>query len=64
MPKDDNNLPPVDRVVLRLRNGKRRVIDPADVYFLDASRGDTRVRMRGKKELIDVRRLDEIVAKT
>ena len=34
------------RVVLHLSDGERRVVDPADVYYLEAQDEDTLVRMR------------------
>jgi DNA-binding LytR/AlgR family response regulator len=50
----------LDRVLLHLRRGPRvvkRVVNPADVYFLEADGGDTLVRLRGARRLRDVRRL-------
>lgn len=60
MPERDTSGARLDRVVLHLRDGVRRVVDPSDVFVLDASGGDTRVRLRSKAELVDVRRLDAL----
>jgi two-component system LytT family response regulator/two-component system response regulator LytT len=57
MPKTDI---PIDRILIRARDGVRIAIDPASIYYLDAERGDTLVRRRGAAELVDVRRLEEI----
>ncbi|MGB5162903.1 MAG: hypothetical protein WBO69_06685 [Thermoanaerobaculia bacterium] len=35
----------LDRVVLHLDDGLRQVVDPADVYYLEARDEDTRVRL-------------------
>ncbi len=55
----------VDRILLNVADGPRlvrRVIDPADVYFLEAERGDTLVRLRRAERLRDARRLSEVLA--
>jgi len=45
----------LDRVVLHLGDGERRVVDPADVYYLEAQDDDTRVRLRSARPLVDMR---------
>ena len=47
----------LDRVVLHLGDGERRVVDPADVYYLEAQDEDTRVRLRSARPLVDMRPL-------
>ena len=51
----------LDRVVLHLGDGERRVVDPADVYFLEAQDEDTRVRLRSARPLVDMRPLRKLV---
>jgi len=53
---------PVDRVLLHLAASRRLVVEPDDVYILEADGVDTIVRRRSKRTLRDVRRLAEIVA--
>ena len=45
----------LDRVVLHLGDGERRVVDPADVYYLEAQGEDTQVRLRSARPLVDMR---------
>ncbi len=47
------------RVLLHLASGERRPVDPADVYLLEAARGETKVRTRSRRSLTDVRPLGE-----
>jgi DNA-binding LytR/AlgR family response regulator len=49
------------RVVLHLPDGRRRLLDPDDVYYLEAEGDDTLVRLRAAAPLRDVRRLGEIL---
>ena len=49
-----------DRVLLQLGPGERRLLDPADVYFLEAEDEDTRVRLRSRTLLTDTRPLGEL----
>jgi DNA-binding LytR/AlgR family response regulator len=51
-----------DRFALHLSRDRRRLVDPADVYFLEAEGATTRVRLRGARALRDVRRLPELLA--
>ncbi len=49
-----------ERTLLHLGDGLRRAVDPADIYFLEAVRDETRVRLRASKALMDVRSLGVI----
>lgn len=51
------------RILLRHADGTRTPVDPAEVYLLEAQGGDTRVRTRSAKVLVDVRHLGELVAR-
>ena len=51
----------LDRVVLHLGDGERRVVDPADVYYLEAQDDDTLVRLRSARPLVDMRPIRELV---
>jgi len=48
--------------LVHLPDGRRRVTELADVYYLEASGGDTLLRLRGRQRLRDVRRLAELEA--
>lgn len=52
---------PLDRVLLHLKDSRRVVIGPSDVYYLEASGDETIVRRRGRKTLRDVRSLGEVM---
>ncbi len=49
-----------DRILLRLADGLRRPLDPAEVYFLEALEGATRLRSRSVRSLFDVRPLGDL----
>jgi len=51
-----------DRVLLHVSPLRRVVVDPDDVYLLQASGDDTIVRKRGRRTILDVRPLGEIAA--
>jgi len=51
----------LDRVVLHLGDGLRRVVDPDHVYYLEVQDGDTRVRLRSARLLVDMRPLRELL---
>jgi len=53
---------PLDRISLHLAASRRLIVEPDDVYVLEADGDDTIVRRRGRRTLRDVRRLAEIVA--
>ena len=48
------------RILLHLADRHRRPIDPGEVYYLEADGDDTLVRLRGRNQLRDVRRLAEL----
>ncbi len=50
----------IDRILLRAANGERVVVDPADVYLLEAVDGATHVRGRSATPMVDVRELHEV----
>ncbi|NRA31795.1 MAG: LytTR family transcriptional regulator [Polyangiaceae bacterium] len=50
----------LDRFVVHTTPDVRRVLDPADVYWIEAEGGDSFLRFRGKKRLPDVRTLGEL----
>ena len=52
---------PVDRILLHLDGGRRRVVDPAEVYYLEVLEEATRVRLRSAQTLVDTRPADEVV---
>jgi DNA-binding LytR/AlgR family response regulator len=54
---------PPPRVLLHLPDRRRRLVDPEDVYYLEADGDDTLVRLRGARPLRDVRRLGELLEK-
>ena len=49
------------RVVLHVSDGLRQVVDPADVYYLEAQGEDTQVRLRSARPLVDMRPLRKLV---
>ena len=49
-----------DRVAIHLARGRRRIVDPGDIYFIEAIAGGSRVRLRGARPLIDVRLAGEL----
>jgi len=51
----------LDRLVLHVGDGLRQVVDPEDVYYLEAQDEDTLVRLRSAKPLVDMRPLRELV---
>jgi DNA-binding LytR/AlgR family response regulator len=51
----------VDRVLIHVNDGLREVVDPADVFFLEAVRDETRIRRRGARALLDVRPIRDVV---
>ncbi|MGB5890537.1 MAG: LytTR family transcriptional regulator DNA-binding domain-containing protein [Thermoanaerobaculia bacterium] len=50
-----------DRILLNLADGLRRAVDPAEVYYLEAEGGETLVRLRSAKRLVDLREFGEVV---
>ncbi len=51
-----------DRVLLHVTPARRVVVEPDDVYLLEADRNDTIVRKRGRRTIRDVRQLGQIAA--
>ena len=49
-----------DRILLNLDDGHRRVVDPTGVYYLEAESGETLVRLRSAKRLVDLREFGEV----
>lgn len=52
----------VDRLLLRLERDRRRAIDPAEVFFLEAIGLKTVVRLRRPARLTDGRAIGELVS--
>jgi DNA-binding LytR/AlgR family response regulator len=53
-------LPP-GRLVFKLDREGRRILDVDDVYFVEAERSSTVVRLRGSRPIRDVRSLSELM---
>jgi DNA-binding LytR/AlgR family response regulator len=51
----------LDLFLLHLADGLRQVVDPADVYYLEAQGEDTRVRLRSARPLVDRRPLRDLI---
>jgi DNA-binding LytR/AlgR family response regulator len=51
---------PGDRLLLHLAPGLRQAIDPDDIFFVEATGDDTRVRTRAARAFRDVRPIGEI----
>ena len=47
-------------LLLRTAEDERVVVDPLDVYLLEADGGSTRVRRASATELVDIRELGEV----
>ena len=52
---------PNDRLLLHLARDRRRVVDPQDIYFLEATGETTLVRLRSSRRLREARALGELV---
>lgn len=48
------------RLLVRLGPDRWRAVDLADIYFVEAAGDDTRIRLRSRNVLEDVRRLAEL----
>jgi len=48
------------RILVHISRGEHRVLDPDDVYYLRARGGETEIRLRSRKPLIDVRPIGEV----
>jgi len=49
------------RVLLHLAGRRRRVVEADDIYYLEAQRDETDVRLRAARRLRDVRSLGEVL---
>ena len=49
-----------DRILLHIADGLRRLVDPTDIYYLEAVGDETRIRLRSAKTLLDVRPLVDL----
>lgn len=49
------------KILFHLKDRRRLVVDARDVYYLEAQRDETDVRMRGARRLLDVRSLGEVM---
>lgn len=52
--------PAAPRLLVRLSPDRWRAVDPGDVYYIEAAEDDTRVRLRSRDVLTDVRRMAEL----
>jgi DNA-binding LytR/AlgR family response regulator len=52
---------PFDRVLLHLTGSRRVVLEPDEIYYLEAAGDETVVRKRGRRTLRDVRSLGEVM---
>ena len=52
---------PPDRLLLHLKNSRRLVVKPDEIYYLQATGDETIVRRRGRRTLRDVRSLGELM---
>ena len=50
-----------DRLLLHVSKSRRLVVEPDQVYYLEAAADDTIVRKRGRRTLTDVRTLGELI---
>ena len=48
------------RILIHISRSEHRVLDPDDVYYLRARGGETEVRLRSRKPLVDVRPIGEV----
>jgi len=51
-----------NRILIHISRTEHRVLDPDDVYLLNALGGETEVRLRSRKPLVDVRPIGEVMA--
>lgn len=50
-----------ERILLHLPDGRRRPVDPDEIYFLETAEGDTWVRLRSSRRLRDLREIGDLV---
>jgi DNA-binding LytR/AlgR family response regulator len=48
------------RILVHISRSEHRVLDPDDVYYLQASGGETEIRLRSRTPLIDIRPIGEV----
>ncbi len=53
---------PLDRVLLHVTRSRRVTVEPDDIYYLQAASGETIVRKRSKRTILDVRPLGKVIA--
>lgn len=51
----------MNRALLHVSDGLRRVVNPGSVYYLEAVSGDTVLRRRGARTLKDIRQLGDLM---
>ena len=51
-----------NRILIHISRTEHRVLDPIDVYFLNARGGETEVRLRSRQPLVDVRPIGDVMA--
>ena len=51
----------ITRALVHISRSEHRVIDPLDIYLLRARGGETEIRLRARKPLVDVRPLGEVM---
>ena len=49
------------KILVHLKDHRRLVLDAHDVYYLEAQRDETDIRLRGARRLRDVRSLGEVM---
>lgn len=54
--------PPLDRVLLHVTRSRRVTVQPDDIYYLEAASGETIVRKRSRRTILDVRPLGKVIA--
>lgn len=52
---------PTELLLLHLADRRRRVVEPGEVFFLEAVGTHTLVRLRGRERLEDLRRLGDLL---
>jgi DNA-binding LytR/AlgR family response regulator len=48
------------RVLIHISRTEHRVLDPDDVYYLQATGGETEVRLRSRSPVVEVRPIGEV----